>query len=137
MTLMSAYEDFVRRTLPCLRTRWQKLGYIADLKTESGRYSHWGLARVHGEEAAESSIAQAHAEVWVDILRTPMSVLMKELEETASDEVGGPEQCLVRLKHGAVVPRQLNGGSPQHFRSIVATLSALSRAERNANSEAA
>ncbi len=127
MTLLSVLEDFLRNTLGAMPGRLAKLQYIAGLRDEKGRYSHWGLARVHGRKAAEPAIAEAHKMVVLDILRTPIQELAEEppgqdgkrLAELGS--MNDPEM-VKRLQ-----PEDLGGGSARHFNSVLHALSKLAR----------
>ena len=132
MTLLSVLEDFLRNTLGAMPGRLARLQYIAGLRDEKGRYSHWGLARVHGRKSAEPAIAEAHKMVVLDILKTPLQELA---EETPVDSEGkitelaslSDPETLRRLQ-----PNDLGGGSARHFNSVLHALSKLAR-NRSAN----
>ena len=52
VVLKSALEDFASSSLSAVPGLLAKLHYVAMLHDGHGAYSHWGLARVHGQEAA-------------------------------------------------------------------------------------
>src|SRR5215472_9336822 len=81
MTLLSAYEDFVGRTLGAFRSAWEKLRYISSLREGSRRYRHWGMEKTYGDGDAEQAIQRAHTEVALSVLRRPIRQLSLELEE--------------------------------------------------------
>jgi len=127
MVFLSAYDDFVIRTLSRIAGPLRRLRYCSELRTQES-YSHWGLARSHGEAAAAAALARAHTETWMAVLRTPVRQLA---EECGRDEIA-------ELAHAAgVVPQDRNGGSVRHFNSVVFSLASLSRSPRDASPRAA
>ena len=84
---LSPFEDFMKRTMSVLQGVWSKLNYIRELRSSDGRYSHWGLVRSHGEDATNTMLADVHSELYLQVLRTPLSELFEHLPE-----VGDPEQ---------------------------------------------
>lgn len=54
VVLKSALEDFEGSSLGAVPGLLGKLYYVAMLHDGHGAYSHWGLARVHGQEAAHA-----------------------------------------------------------------------------------
>ncbi len=125
--LKSPFDDFSDRTLTALPGTLSKLEYVAGLRQADGDYSHWGLAHTHGESAANVAIAQAHSEVFRLTLRTPLSRLWEEIRSTAKDHGGDVRQFarqLIELSDG-LIPKDLKGGSPRHFNSVLQALSAL------------
>jgi hypothetical protein len=118
MFFLSAYEDFVLRTLSALAGKGEKLAYIASLRRGS-TYSHWGLARTHGESETNIAIARAHTEAWLELLRTPIAEL-----------AAGKNERLVTCE-STWHPEDLGGASIRHFNSVVAAMSALSRKQHD------
>jgi len=125
MTISSAYDDICAFTLTALGCAWERLRYLAGLRASDGRYLHWGLARTYGEEAAQRALAQAHSELFIEILRTPLRRLAGQ-----SSALDGPDWS-------AYLPADLEGGTPQHFSSIVSSLTALAEARGQSPSPAA
>jgi len=127
MTLLSAEEDFEVRSLAAFDSPLAKLAYCAELRTPNGRYQHWGLARNHGEEAADAAIARAHGSVFLEVLRSPMRTLIVQ-ERQASTRAGSQLlEVLSRLRSNVagLLPAQLAGGTRQHLSSVLAALWAL------------
>src|ERR1700690_3234141 len=60
MTLNSALADLRATTLKAISGTLRKLQYLAGLRDAAGTYTHWGLARVHGELAATKALAEEH-----------------------------------------------------------------------------
>jgi hypothetical protein len=58
--MFTAREDFEQNTLNSVPGTLGKLEYLAQLREENGRYFHWGLARLHGDEAAGATLEQVH-----------------------------------------------------------------------------
>ena len=80
MTLRSAYQDFVERTLAGLAGSWQRLTYLGSLADGKGNYSHWGMTKTFGPLQASEALAQAHTDSWLGVLRAPLPLLMGELQ---------------------------------------------------------
>lgn len=120
-------EDFEQNTLNSVPGTLGKLEYLAQLREENGRYFHWGLARLHGDDAAGASLEQAHLSQFLALLRTPLPQLWNELEQAAEmHQIEAAEyvRALVQLGQ-ALVPPATGGGSHRHFNSVLQALSAL------------
>jgi len=128
--ILSAAEDFSGKTLAAVPGTLGKLRYVAGLRQDSGVYSHWGMSRSHGDAAANQAIAGAHADIFVEILRTPLNELAGELERLAGEhETNSRELVAALLAEGELlVPQSLKGGSRRHFNSVLLALSALAKA---------
>ena len=122
---LSPFEDFKLRTLSAISGLWGRLLYIAELRSEDGNYEHWGHSRLHGEDRSREALAHAHSELYIELLRTPISELAKELETVEDDN--GPASAARRIAENATkaVPANLHGGSPRHFSSVVLAVSLL------------
>ena len=126
MTLLPIKDDFLERTLVNIPGVLGKLGYIAELR-ENGRYAHWGLARIYGEEALQRTIGEVHRGLFLQVLRTPLRQLLEEARGSAAiqqTDVRRYLECLLRDAR-LLVPPTLGGGSEAHFNSIVAALLSL------------
>ncbi len=128
MGFLSAYDDFVIRTLSRIAGPLRRLHYFTELRTQEG-YSHWGLARSHGEAAAVAALARAHTETWMAVLRTPVRQL--------AEQWGGTDEIAELARAAGAVPQDRNGGSVRHFNSVVFSLAALSRSPRDTSPRAA
>jgi hypothetical protein len=128
MTLRSALEDLSETTLARVAGVAGKIEYVASLRdASSGRYSHWGLTRAYGEAAAQDALAEAHRQLFLRLLRTPLRTLRddviassRELQMTAGEYVAG-----LRSRLPALLPADLGGGSARHFSSALEALSIL------------
>ena len=105
-----------------------KIEYVASLRdARSGNYSHWGLSRAYGEQAAQQALAEAHRQLFLKLLRTPVCALRDDvmlssgaLQMTASEYM---ERFRNQLQ--ALLPQDLSGGSARHFSSVLHVLSIL------------
>ena len=134
MTLLSTLGDFVSRTLAALPGAWGKLRYMAELREVDGRYSHWGMERIHGEAAVQRALAEAHQSVFLEVLRTPLRDLLDDAAIAASEQGVPPSGYLQDLGAApALLPPDLVGGSARHFNSVLLALSHLARGRSRAN----
>jgi hypothetical protein len=131
MTLFSAYEDFVHRTLGSLPGPLARLGYLASLRDDAVDYCHWGMSRTFGQGNASEALAQAHREAWLEVLRTPIPAL---LAETQNSETGSEAW---REQPEQLAPPNASGATKRHFNSILLALSLLSQAAKEPNQRAA
>ncbi len=129
MTLFSTTDDFCRTTLENISGVFGKLDYLAGLRGDDGRYQHWGLTRVYGEEAAQRAMAEAHRLVFLEILRMPLPRLIKDLARASGAQELGLRNFLEDLHRRlpTLVPPELGGGSVKHFNSVVLSLLTLAR----------
>jgi hypothetical protein len=130
MPFLSAFDDFVLNSLGAVPGQLGKLLYVAKLRGSDGRYSHWGMARIYGEAAAQSSIQQAHGVVLSETLRQPVANLWKEVVSCSQAEGLSPADWLTGQLHSAdrLVPGSPGAGSERHLRAVLAALSGLARA---------
>jgi hypothetical protein len=85
MSLKSALQDLRETTLAAVSGLLAKLAYLGSLRRSEGGYLHWGMALVHGEEASNRALKAAHSEVLSTVLRTPISALAEDLQESSQD----------------------------------------------------
>lgn len=125
--LSSPLEDFSNTTLQAVSGTLGKLVYLSGLRDSDGKYSHWGLARRHGSETANATIAAAHADVFRRLLRTPLPSLWNEISELASAQGSDATGFVgeVCQKSQEMIPSDLRGGSRRHFNSVLLALSSL------------
>lgn len=132
MALLSALQDIQRTTLKAITGSLRRLEYLAQLRDGRGGYSHWGLTRVHGEERAETALAECHRSELSKVLRTPIRTLEVDAEES-SREAGMPDgQYLAQLnsKSQQLLPSDPGAGSSRHFSSVLQALLSLRRARK-------
>ncbi|MGH9670948.1 MAG: hypothetical protein ACRD3A_12660 [Terriglobales bacterium] len=139
MAFLSASEDFLTTTLAALPGVWGKLQYLSGLRNEAGDYDHWGLTRLHGEAAVQRALGEAHRDVFLEILRTPLTPLLEEAGLSAADRELDPASYLLQLsaRSRALLPSHLGGGTEPHFSSVLKALSMLARARSSATRRAA
>jgi len=131
MTLKSALRDLQDTTLAAVSGLLGKLGYLASLRRAEGHYEHWGMEFVHGPESSERALRTAHEEVVTQVLRTPLSSLEEDLEESSQGAGTAPRAYLEELQ---VRFEDLLPGEPQHSPAashLNSVLVALSSLERN------
>ena len=128
MSLKSAIEDVLETTLAAVSGIFGKLEYISSLR-DVGRepYSHWGLARVYGEAAAQEALAEAHRLLFLKVLHTPLSELRNDMRVSSDASQMKPGEYMENLRSRlpALVPQNLGGGSVRHFSSVLHALSTL------------
>ncbi len=120
MTLFSAYEDLVGRTLGAIGSTLEQLSFLAGLRNEKGQYEHWGLEYTHGPKIAREAMKRAHAEVFQKLLETPLPELEREFKKKAAP-----------ANLDQMVPVERNGCSPEHFRYVTSALTLLAEAPSN------
>jgi hypothetical protein len=133
MTLLSAWEDLQRTTLRAISGSLRRLEYLAQLRDGRGSYSHWGLSRVHGEDRAETALAESHRSQLSNVLRTPIRTLEEDAEESSREEGVSQEEFLARLSAGLprLLPQDPGAGSSRHFSSVLHALSSLLRSRKS------
>ena len=129
MTLKSVKEDLQLRTLRAVSGVLGKLEYFASLRQEDGSYSHWGLSRVYGEEAAQRALAEAHKNNVSQVLRTPLRKLLEDVQESGGQNAEERARFLQQLQHREPesVPKDPSAGSRRHLSSVLHALSALAK----------
>ena len=127
MTLKSALQDVKETTLSAISGLLGKLSYLASLRRH-GRYDHWGMQIVHGEESSERALKVAHAEVVAGVLRTPLPALLEDLQESSRGSGVAPQTYVEEMREHfeALLPgdRQ-DTPSSAHLNSVLLALSSL------------
>ena len=130
MTLKSVKEDLQGSTLRAVSGLLGRLEYFTSLRQEDGSYSHWGLSRVHGEEAAQRALAEAHQENVSLILRTPMRNLLDDAQQSSVQIGRDQARFLQQLEDPKTLPKDPSAGSRRHLSSVLRALSALVKTRR-------
>lgn len=132
MTLKSAREDLQTRTLSAISGLLGQLAYLAGLRQEDGQYVHWGLSRVHGEEPAQRALGEAHKRALSLVLRTPLSQLQTDVQESSEANEVSQEKFVGELQEKEVqlLPSAPGAGSGRHLSSVLLALSALVKNRR-------
>jgi hypothetical protein len=129
MARHSASQDLRDTSLKSVQGGLNKLQYLADLRdSEDSPYSHWGLARVHGEEAASRALEQEHRRLLAIVLATPIEKLWQDVQRCS--EVCGitPELFVEKLcsrKISSLLPPNSDFATEAHLSSVLSALSAL------------
>ena len=128
MALQSALEDLLGTTLAGVAGIVGKIEYVASLRdAQSGAYSHWGLARAYGELATQEALAEAHRQLFLRVLHTPLRTLRDDvlLSSGALHMTAGEYMEQFQSRMPALLPQDLGGGSARHFSSVLHALSIL------------
>ena len=123
MRLKSALEDFEINTLGAVPGLLGRLSYVGRLDDGSGRYDHWGLARVYGEAAAQGAIRASHRVLLYEVLKRPLAVLLKDVPASCANEHLTEREFLAALTQSP--PKSLSPAALAHLRSVLNALSAL------------
>ncbi|SRR6266498_73518 len=133
MTRHSAQQDLRDTSLKSIRGGFNKLRYLADLRaSHDAPYSHWGLARVYGEEAANQALADEHRRLLAAVLASPMEKLLQDLHGSSEACQITPELFIEQMcarKVSSLLPPGSNAATEQHFSSVLTALSELVRAQ--------
>ena len=125
MTLNSALEDLRETTLKALTGGLDRLEYLAGLRDREGNYTHWGLARIHGEPAATKALVYEHHTLVSRILATPIKTLLEDLELCSRCAGVAPAAYLKHLSGLYLLPPDLGAPAQRHFNSVLHALSSL------------
>jgi hypothetical protein len=126
MALFNAHQDFLNRSLSPLSSVWERLAYVAGLRTSNGRYEHWGLTQTYGRNEAQKGMSQAHSELFQQTLATPI----RELQQPFSKAV----RAATKEK---LVPEDTKGCCREHMEYVVEALTLLSAAQNQTAHRAA
>ena len=129
MTLRSALEDLSRNTLRAIAGYLQRLDYLAGLHERGEGYSHWGFGKLHGESAANKALGEAHKNAVSQVLSTPISKLLSDVEQSTTAQGQDTEAYLEGLssRDNVLLPNDPGPGSARHLRSVLHALLGLER----------
>ncbi len=134
MTLRSALQDLRETTLSAVSGRLAKLAYLGSLRSGEGGYHHWGLGRVHGEEASSRALKTAHAEALSKVLRSPISTLEEELENSDGDQASRRKFVDHMRTHVTdLLPSPQDEAARRHLSSVLLALSSLEKGRPQKN----
>jgi hypothetical protein len=133
MRLKSAREDFESTTLSAVPGLLGRLSYVGRLQDGKGRYEHWGLSKVYGDDAAQGAMSAAHRILISEVLKKPLAVLLKDALTSCPNERPREPEFLASLAQAHPAPRPLSSAAQAHLRSVMSALSALVESRQDAN----
>jgi hypothetical protein len=81
VSMNSAYDDFLRRTLSGIPCDLARLIYLASTRDyNSGMYHHEGLSARYGSELARVALQTAHRDIFFRLIALSLKDLVGELE---------------------------------------------------------
>ena len=129
MTLKSALQDAKETTLAAVSGLLGKLAYLASLRRQ-GRYEHWGMQAVHGEESSERALKTAHGEIVTGVLRMPLARLEEDLQESSQESGVAAQDYIEGMRENVddLLPGDRKD-SPEasHLNSVLVALSSLEK----------
>ena len=135
MRLKSAREDFETNTLGAIPGLLGRLSYVGRLQDGEGKYEHWGLTRVYGEDAAQNAISASHRILVSEVLKKPLPVLLKDALASCSNEHLTEGELLATLAQSPL--KRLSPAARAHLGSVLNSLSALVESRKDANLQGA
>lgn len=138
MTLKSALQDLRETTLAAVAGMLAKLAYLGSLRRREGGYKHWGLSLVYGEESSDRALKAAHTEVLSKVLRTPISELEQDLQESSQggQETAGTYIAGMQEQFNQLLPLPQDAVSARHLNSVLVALSTLEKNRKAATPSA-
>ena len=136
MARHSAQQDLRDTSLKSVQGGLNKLQYLADLRdSKDGPYSHWGLARVHGEEAASRALADEHRRLVAAVLASPIEKLWQDVQRCSEVCEISPLLFIEKLcarKISSLLPPGSNSATERHLSSVLAALFELVKSQAGA-----
>jgi hypothetical protein len=82
---------------------------------------------VHGEDAAETALSEAHRAAASEVLRTPLRKMVQDVEASGEARGVAPEQYAKELQERSteLLPPNPSAGAVRHFSSVMRVLSYL------------
>jgi hypothetical protein len=130
MALKSALKDVKETTLAAVSGLLGKLSYLASLRRAQGRYEHWGMEIVHGQESSERALKTAHGEVVAGVLRTPLASMVEDLAESSHSSGVAPQTYIEEMREGFddLLPGERKDTvEASHLNSVLVALSSLEK----------
>jgi hypothetical protein len=128
MTLRSALQDVKETTLAAVSGLLGKLAYLSSLRRSQGRYEHWGMATVHGQESSERALKTVHAEVVSGVLKAPLHSLLDDLRKSSEGTgfAAGAYVDQMRERFDDLLPGESKDSpAAAHLNSVLVALSNL------------
>lgn len=136
MTFQSPFDDFVLNSLAGIAGLFGKLDYVAGLRQGDGAYCHWGLARTHGEIAAQQAASEAHRLLFSRVLTTPLGLLLDDAAQSQSGLELKDYLDYLSERCPALAPQGAGAAPVLHFNSVLRAISALARARTHTSPQA-
>jgi hypothetical protein len=134
MRLRSANEDFEANTLHAVPGLLGKLCYVGTLHNGDGRYEHWGLTKIYGQDAAGVAIGGSHKSLISKVLKTPLSQLLDDVRSSSAGRHLNALEFIRQLRSElALLPKAPSPAAEIHFKSVLHALSALVETRNTAN----
>lgn len=130
MTLKSALQDVKETTLAAISGMLAKLVYLASLRRGQGRYQHWGMELIHGQDSSERALKTAHTEIVAGVLRAPLATLVEDLDESSRESGVAPRVYVegMREQFEDLLPgERTDSPSATHLNSVLLALSSLEK----------
>ena len=131
MRLKSALEDFETNTLAAVSGLLRRLTYLGSLRDGKGTYGHWGLAKAHGDDAAQRALRASHRALLSEVLRKPLAALLTDVVTSCSSEHQTEGEFVATLAQSP--PKPLPPAALAHLESVLGALSALVESRNNAS----
>ena len=131
MRLKSALDDFAANTLGSVPGLLGRLSYVGKLHDGKGTYSHWGLAKVYGDDTAQTAIRASHRELLSQVLKKPLAILLEDVRSSSASRHVTEGELLATLRDSP--PKPLSPAALAHLKAVLSALSALLANRDNAN----
>jgi len=131
MRLKSALDDFAANTVGLVPGLLGRLSYVGKLHDGKGTYSHWGLAKVYGDDTAQTALRATHRELLSQVLKKPLAMLLEDVRSSSASRHVTEEELLAALRDSP--PKPLSPAALAHLRAVLSALSALLANRDNAN----
>ena len=127
MRFENASSDLKKSTLRSITGLLAKLVYLSELRKSDGKYRHWGLSRVYGEDNAEQAIKTAHCDTVTEILRTPLKQMVEDAVTSSQESGMRPEAYAADLsaRGTELLPESVPCHSARHFNAVLHALANL------------